>query len=86
MIKVNLQKAFLIKADFQNAFLMEANLNGANVTGADFKNANLYKADFRNVIGLTLEQLANVKTLYLAKFDEEVMQEIQKKYLSLLEK
>ncbi len=86
MIKANLQKAFLIKADFQNAFLMEASLNGANVTGADFKNANLYKADFRNVIGLTIDQLADVKTLYLARFDEEIMEQIQQKYLNLLEK
>ena len=86
MIKANLQNAFLIKADFRNSFLMEANLNGANVTGADFKNANLYKADFRNVIGLTIEQLASVKTLYLAKFDEEIMAQIRKKYLYLLEK
>ncbi len=86
MIKVNLENAFLIKANFQNAFLMEANLNGANVTGADFKNSNLYKADFRNVIGLTIDQLANVKTLYLAKFDDEIMQQIRKQYLYLLEK
>lgn len=86
MIKVNLENAFLIKADFENAFLMEANLNGANVTGANFKNANLYKADFRNVIGLTIEQLANVKTLYLAKFDDGVMEEIRSKCMYLLEK
>lgn len=86
MIKANLYKAFLIKADFQNSFLMEANLNGANVTGANFKNANLYKADFRNVIGLTIDQLSNVKTLYLAKFDEEIMEQIRDNYLYLLEK
>lgn len=76
MIKANLNDAFLIKADFNNAFLMEANLNGTNLTGANFDMANLYKADLRNAIGLTSEQFENVKTLYLAKFDEEFYKRI----------
>jgi len=78
MIKANLESAFLIKADFNNAFLMEANLNGANLTGTNFDFANLYKADLRNAIGLTVEQFDNVKTLYLAQFDEEFYQKILK--------
>ncbi len=76
MIKANLHNAFLIKADFNNAFLMEANLNGANLTGANFDLANLYKADLRNAVGLTAEQFENVKTLYLAKFDEDFYKRI----------
>ncbi len=84
MIKVNLENAFLIKANFENAFLMEANLNGANLTGANFENANLYKADFRNAVGLVAEQLANVKTLHMAQFDDAIMAEIKQKYESLL--
>lgn len=71
-IKANFEKTFLIKANFQNAFLMEANLQKAYLTGADFTNANLYKADFRGAKGLTLESLAGAKTLYLAKFDDEI--------------
>lgn len=86
MIKANLLNAFLIKADFKNAFLMEANLNGANLTGANLDNANLYKADMRNTVGLTIEQLAGVRTLYLAKFDPEMMAQIQSKYPDLLGK
>ncbi len=77
LIKANFEKAFLIKADFRNAFLMETNLQGAYLTGADFTNANLYKADFRGAKGITIEALADAKTLYLAKFDIELQQEIQ---------
>ncbi|MCK5277369.1 MAG: pentapeptide repeat-containing protein [Cyclobacteriaceae bacterium] len=77
LIKADFEKAFLIKADFRNAFLMEANLQGAYLTGADFTNANLYKTDFRGAKGLTIEALAEAKTLYLAKFDEEIRQVIK---------
>lgn len=78
MIKANLEGAFLIKADFNNAFLMEANLNEANLTGTNFDFANLYKADLRNAVGLTVEQFENVKTLYLAQFDEDFYRKILK--------
>ncbi len=86
MIKANFEKAFLIKSDFQNAFLMEANLQGAYLMGANFDNATLYKADFRNVTGLTVDQLANVKTLYLAKFDDDLAMQIQERMPELASK
>lgn len=83
LIKANFEKAFLIKADFRNAFLMETNLQGAYLTGADFTNSNLYKADLRGAKGLTIEALADAKTLYLAKFDVELQQEIQENHPEL---
>ncbi len=86
MIKANLRRAFLIKADFKNAFLMEASLNGANLTGANLDNANLYKADLRNTVGLTIEQLSKVRTLYLASFDKPLQEELQVKHPDLLGK
>jgi BTB/POZ domain-containing protein KCTD9 len=86
LIKANLEKAFLIKANFKNAFLMEANLNGAYLNGADLENANLYKADLRNAIGLTLEQIASVKTIYLAQLDEELLAQINAECPELLGK
>lgn len=86
LIKADFEKAFLIKADFRNAFLMEANLKGAYLTGADFTNANLYKTDLRGAKGLTIEALANTKTLYLAKFDDDIQQLIQKNLPELLGK
>lgn len=86
LIKANFEGSFLIKADFSNAFLMEASLNGAYLTGANLENANFYKADLRNVYGLTLEQLSNVKTLYLAKFDDDILQQIREQHAELLGK
>jgi len=76
LIKANFENAFLIKTDFSNAFLMEANLRSCHVTGANFSNANLYKADLRGIQGLDIENLAKAKTLFLAKFDDEVKDEL----------
>ncbi len=84
LIKANLEKAFLIKTNFKNSFLMEANLQGCYLTGADFENASLYKADLRGASGLTIEQLSKVKTLYLAKMDDDILQEIKKEAPELI--
>ena len=72
LIKSQFENSFLIKANFTNAFLMEANLQNSYLMGADFENASLYKADLRGVKGLTIEQLEKTKTIYLAKFDDEM--------------
>lgn len=77
LIKAQLENAFLIKANFKNAFLMEANLRNSYLMGADFENASLYKADLRGAKGLTIEQLVKAKTLYLAKFDDELQQQVK---------
>ncbi|HEY0742197.1 MAG TPA: pentapeptide repeat-containing protein [Chryseosolibacter sp.] len=77
LIKSQFENAFLIKANFSNAFLMEANLQNCYLMGADFENASLYKADLRGAKGLTVEQLSKVKTLYLAKFDDEILEQIK---------
>ena len=84
LIKTNLERAFLIKADFTNAFLMEADLRGAFLTGAELENANLYKADLRGAIGLTVEQLTSVKTLYQAKFDAELEDQLKQEHPELV--
>lgn len=77
LIKAQFENAFLIKANFNNAFLMEANLQNCYLMGADFENASLYKADLRGAKGLSVEQLSKVKTLYLAKFDDEILEQIK---------
>lgn len=77
LIKAQFENAFLIKANFNNAYLMEANLQNSYLMGADLENASLYKADLRGAKGLTIEQLAKAKTLYLARFDDELFAEIQ---------
>lgn len=85
LIKANFDGAFLIKANFSNAFLMEANLQNCYVMGADFENASLYKADLRGAKGLSIEQLAKVKTLYLAKFDDEILEQLKNTLPALVE-
>lgn len=77
LIKAEMENAFLIKTSFKNAFLMEANLKNCYLTGADFENASLYKADLRGAKGLTIEQLTKAKTLYLAKFDDDILKQIK---------
>lgn len=76
LIKANFENAFLIKTNFNNAYLMEANLRNSFLMGADFENASLYKADLRGAKGLTIDQLAKAKTLYLAQFDEELQSQV----------
>jgi uncharacterized protein YjbI with pentapeptide repeats len=78
LIKTQFENAFLIKANLKNAYLMEANLRGCYLMGADFENANLYKADLSGAKGLTIEQLSKAKTLYLAKFDHEIQEQLLK--------
>ncbi len=77
LIKTQFDNAFLIKANFNNAYLMEANLSNSYLMGADLENASLYKADLRGAKGLTVEQLAKAKTLYLAKFDDELLEQVK---------
>jgi BTB/POZ domain-containing protein KCTD9 len=77
LIKSNFENAFLIKSSFHNAYLMEANLQNCYLMGADFENASLYKADLRGAKGLTIEQLAKAKTLYLARFDDALLDQIK---------
>jgi len=85
LIKTNLQGAFLIKTNFMNAFLMEADLRGSYLTGADFENASLYKADLRDVKGITVDQLKKAKTLYLAKFDDDISLQLKEQTPELIE-
>lgn len=77
LIKTQFEGAFLIKANFNNAYLMEGNLQNSYLMGADFENASLYKADLRGAKGLTVEQLSKAKTLYMARFDDEILEQIK---------
>ncbi len=76
LIKSDLSNSFLIKANFTNAYMMEADLRGCHLTGAEFADANLYKVDFRGAEGLTIEQLSEAKSLYLSKFDPDLMEKV----------
>ncbi len=86
----NLAHAFLSSANLQGAHLEGANLihadlRRANLQEAELRGANLQEADLQDVKNLTIEQLSKVKTLYQAKLDDELMQQVKEKYPHLLE-
>ena len=86
LTEANLTKADLIKADLRGANLTEADLKGAYLEEADLRKTKLYKANLRGAHYLTIKQLSEVKTLYEAELDSELMEQIKKKYPHLLEK
>ncbi|MDX2188728.1 MAG: pentapeptide repeat-containing protein [Bacteroidota bacterium] len=79
LIKANLSGSNCIKAKFKGAVLIDCVLSDTMIAGADFTDANLFKADLTNAKGLTAEQLAKSRNIYLAKMDpaiEEKLKEI----------
>lgn len=97
--EANLENAFLQEAKFQGANLKgaifkRAELPKANLRGADLKDANLlkshlYDADLRKAdlrrVRVNIENLLEVKTLYEAKLDKEILETIRKEKPELLE-
>ena len=86
--------------DLSAADLSDADLSGANLSNADLRNADLSRAGLRNanlshadlsrvdmseVLGLNTEQLSAVQTLYKAKLDPELIEQVREKYPHLLE-
>ncbi len=67
------------------ANLQGANLTRANLSGAGLQGAILHGADLQGARNLTLEQLSKVKTLYEAKLDPELMEQVKEKCPHLLE-
>lgn len=96
LFKANFQGANFFHASLQEiklskSNLAEANFKGANLQGAtlwktNLRGANFEEADLRKVRDLEIKQLAEVKTLYNARLDPELLQQIKKKYPHFLEK
>ena len=97
----SLWEAKLVKADLRNANLKRADLSGSNLRGTDLERAelkdanlfganlvgtNLTGADLRGAKYLAVKQLCKVKTLYQAKLDPPLMEQMAKDYPHLLEK
>jgi uncharacterized protein YjbI with pentapeptide repeats len=83
--RANLAWANLSKANLQGASLRKANLRWANLQGANLREADLEGADLRGTKFLTVEGLSRVKTLYRAKLDKKLREEIEGDYPHLLE-
>jgi uncharacterized protein YjbI with pentapeptide repeats len=75
-----LPAADLENANLRGANLQGADLRGANLRGVDLRGANLRGVDLRGVVGITLEQLSAVKTLYRAQLDSSLLEQLQKTY------
>jgi uncharacterized protein YjbI with pentapeptide repeats len=65
--------------------IKKVNLNGANLMIARLIEANLEEANLEGVNGLTIEQFSKVKSLYGAKLDPALMEQVKEKYPHLLE-
>jgi uncharacterized protein YjbI with pentapeptide repeats len=84
--RANLEEVYLGRANLQEANLQEANLQNADLWKANLQGAYLWGANLHGVRYLTVEQLSKVKTLYEAKLDPDMMEQIKEKYPHLLEK
>ena len=82
----DLNGANLSRADLTHAYLSRADLTSADLSGAYLESANLSDAYLSGVIGLTVEQLSDVETLYEAKLEPELMEQVEDEYPHLLEK
>ncbi len=82
----NLQKALLFKANLQKADFERANLHEADFFKANLREADFEAVDLTGAKDLTVEQLSKVKTLYKAKLDPQLMDQIKQKYPHLLVK
>ena len=88
---IDLHKCFLYltnlrKINLKGANLARANLVGVNLQETNLRDTNLYRVNLKGAHNLTIKQLSNVKTLYLAKLDSKLMAEVKDKYPHLLEK
>jgi uncharacterized protein YjbI with pentapeptide repeats len=86
----DLREAGLMKADLTGAQLQNAKLGLALLQNADLNEVNLQNADLRcaNLMGaknLSVKTLATVKTLYHAKLDAILLNQITKEFPHLLE-
>ena len=77
-------KGKIVVTNLEEAILCEANLHGADLKDTNLNGANLEEADLHCVKNLTIEQLSKVKTLYKAKLDPELREQIEKDYPHLL--
>ena len=73
------------EADLTQATLEMANLQQANLKKAKLQDANLMYADLTGAKNLTIKQLSKVKTLYKAKLDPELLEQVKKCCPHLLE-
>jgi uncharacterized protein YjbI with pentapeptide repeats len=83
--RANLNEAYLWRADLSGANLFGANLNEADLSRTDLRRADLSGVNLEGAKNLTIEQLSKVKTLYQAKLDSDLENQIKEKCRHFLE-
>ena len=78
LTETNLKNSNCRGTDFDGAILVKANLQGADFLSTFFEEAVLRGANLKGVKNLTIEQLQGAKTLYQAKLDPELMEQVKK--------
>jgi len=81
----HLSLANLKGACFNEADFSQANLSGTNLKRASFTRANFWGANLRRC-WVRIGQLSEAKTLYEAKLDSEIIDQVKKHCPHLLEK
>lgn len=81
-----LRRVNLAGADLRRSILTGVHLTGVHLFGAHLEGASLARADLRETKNLTIEQFSKVKTLYNAKLDPDLENQVKEKYPHLLEK
>jgi hypothetical protein len=80
----HLEWAYLRGAHLEQAALRGADLQGAHLEQAALRGTDLQGAQLKGAIGLTVTQLSTVKTLYLARLDPHLREQIEQQYPQLL--
>jgi len=82
----HLEEANLFGAHLEGANLLGAHLDGADLFGAHLEGADIKWAHLKGALGLSIDQLSKVKTLYNAKLDEELLILLKERYPALFDK
>ena len=77
LTKANLKNCNCRGSDFEKAILAKANLQGADFLSTFLEETDLRGAILIGVKNLSIEQLHGVKTLFQAKLDPELMEQIK---------
>lgn len=80
LINADFRGADLTKAQLNNADLKNADLQDANITGAVLLNANFQNANLKAITYSDIDQFAAVKTIYEAKMDSALKDELERRY------
>lgn len=80
----NLSDANISGMNFENTDLYEVNFTNANLDNTNLKGASLQFAILTGTRNLTIEQLGEVKSLWNASLDDNLLKQVQAKFPHLL--